>query len=221
MRIEQGVNYAVVTGDLIGSTKMPLDIRRDFCRFVEATSTEMRRFLGTDQLSEIDVFSGDSWQFVSSPRHSLRACLFLRASIRAQMKSGDTRCAIGVGTIDFMPQDRVSQGDGQAFRLSGRLLERTKKKGPSMAIDAADPAIADQWDLLLALADAVIVSSWTGRRALAVTGELRGWSQEETGQLWKQFKSKPLSQASVSRYLEQANWPVFDRLLHEFEGFWE
>ena len=92
-----------------------------------------------------------------------------------------------------------------------------------MRIDAADPAVVEKWDLPFALADAAIVSSWTNRRALAVTGELRGWSQEEIGRLWQKFdvQTTPLSQAAVSRYLDQANWPVFARFLREFEESWE
>jgi hypothetical protein len=215
------MTYAVVTGDLVGSTKMPLDLRRGFHRFVGQAAAELRELLGDDEFMGIDLFAGDSWQFVSTPSHSLRACLFLRAFIRAHMKDADTRCVTGIGTIDFIPNDRVSQGDGQAFRLSGRLLAETKRKGPAMRIDAADPAVVDKWGLPFALADAAVVSSWTGRRALAVTGELRGWSQEKTGQLWKQIKNKPLSQATVSKYLDQANWPVFARFLQQFEESWK
>lgn len=221
MQIEQGITYAVVTGDLVGSTKLPLDLRQGFHQLVNQASKELREFLGDGSLLGIDLFSGDSWQFVSSPRQSLRACLFLRAYIRAHMEGADTRCVLGIGTIDFIPNGRVSQGDGQAFRLSGRLLGEMKK-GSGMRIDAADATVVQKWDLPLTLADAAIGSSWTRRRALALTGEIRDWSQEKTGQLWKTsgVKTTPLSQATVSRYLDQANWSVFSRLLREFEDFW-
>lgn len=221
MRIERGLTYAVVTGDLIGSTKMPLDLRRSFHHLVDRASNELREFLG-DGILGVDLFSGDSWQFVSIPRLSLWACLFLRAYIRAHMDGADTRCVVGIGTIDFVPNDRVSQGDGEAFRLSGRLLEQIKKSGSAMRIAAADPQIVQKWDLPFALADAVIVSSWTRRRALALTGQLRGWNQEETGRLWENFcdRKKPVSQGTISTYLEQANWSVFSQFLQEFEDFW-
>lgn len=222
MEIEKGAMYAVVTGDLVGSTRLPLELRRDFRQLVDHAASELRAFLGTDAVLGIDLFSGDSWQFVSAPRQSLRACLFLRAYIRAHMERADTRCVVGVGEIDFVPEDRVSQGDGEAFRLSGRLLQQIKR-GPAMRLVAADPAVVRQWDLPFSLADAAIAGSWTSRRALAVTGELRGLSQEETGRLWTKFRlqDKPVSQATVSRYLEQAHWPVFARFLREFEEFWK
>jgi len=36
----------------------------------------------------------------------------------------DTRMAIAIGTVDFVPDDRVSRGDGHAYRDSGNALEQ-------------------------------------------------------------------------------------------------
>jgi len=76
---------------------------------------------------EADVFRGDSWQLlISDSALSLRIGLFLRAYLRAAMGAGkfDTRMAIAIGTVDFVPDDRVSRGDGHAYRDSGNALEQ-------------------------------------------------------------------------------------------------
>lgn len=219
MDIEQGKQYAVVSGDLVASSKIRPDLRQNLHRIVEDASRDMREFFGAGQIMGIDLYAGDSWQFlVENPANSLRAVLFLRAYLRAHVEGADTRCAVGLGTIRFIPRDRVSEGDGEAFQRSGRLLQ-AMKKGPAMRFESGDPQITKRWDLVLGLLDAVVRSSWTRRRSLAVTGEIRGWTQKKTAELWQKFgiRSKELKQGTVSGYLDQAHWKAVSRALREFE----
>lgn len=220
MKIKPGQNYAVLTGDIVSSTRMAPTLRRKLAKLIERGGTELRRILPAEALTGLDVFSGDAWQGVlDCPSRSLRAAVFLRAFFRANLPQADSRIAIGVGPIDFLPGTQVSRGDGPAFQRSGRLLE-AMKKGSRLRFDSGSGAADERWDLTCGLLDALIRNSWTDRRALAVVGELYGWRQEEIGQLWVRqgWQKRPLAQAAVSRNLEGANWTIIARTLALFEA---
>ena len=135
---------------------------------------------------------------VAAPEKSLRVglmhCLFVRASMP---EPADTRMAVGVGRISFVPGERVSEGEGPAFRLSGRALEEMPAfcfTGFRMGeTGGMEPALLDSAVVLL---DAVAYG-WTQKQALAVFGALRGWTQKRSGSLW----DPPISQQSGGDFL--------------------
>ena len=121
----------------------------------------------------VDIFRGDSWQIlILDPIRSLRTALFYRASLRAKMDSHqfDTRTSIAIGTIEFVPKDRVSNGDGEAYRHSGACLEKLKKQ--RMWFSFPDNEREEQFNIIVQLIDALALR-WTDKQALAVTGALQ------------------------------------------------
>ena len=88
-----------------------------------------------------------------------------------------------VGRIDFVPGERVSEGDGEAFRLSGRLLQDSAP-GQRMRFASSDRPDARLWDIAFGLVDAIISRSWSAKQARAVSGALRGWPAPKTACLW-------------------------------------
>jgi len=68
------------------------------------------------------IFRGDSFQGVlSRPDEALNAALIIRASLLSKFKGKrtrlDSRIAIGIGKIDYLPLDQAGEGDGEAFRI--------------------------------------------------------------------------------------------------------
>ncbi|MBI3287518.1 MAG: hypothetical protein HYZ68_05660 [Chloroflexi bacterium] len=218
MRIAKGKLYAILTGDVVGSSKLKGKARVTLVRAMKETSTELRENFGGLVPFDVDIFRGDSWQLVvTDPAQSLRIGLFFRASVRARMRSKkvDTRVAIGIGTMDFLPGKNVSSGDGEAFRRSGTALEsmsRTRR----MALDcpvAISSGHAQAFDIVMRFVD-VLARGWTEKQAQAVTGALREWTQEKIAKMWP---GKEITQQAVAQHLDRAGWNAVENGLQFFE----
>ena len=117
---------AVVTGDFTGFSGMPRPVRMKAPGIVRDAGRSLVRAFGPVMPLDIDVFRGDGWQaLLFDPAMALRAALFFRAFIisRIDHPGVDTRMAIGIGSVDYVPPGNVAAGDGAAYRTSGKLLE--------------------------------------------------------------------------------------------------
>jgi hypothetical protein len=204
--------YAVISGDIIGSSKLPPPERAELPDLMKQASNDLRAFMGQVVPLEVDIFAGDSWQLlVSEPGEALRAAIFYRSSIiAATQKKMDTRLVIALGKVDFIPGERVSEGDGEAFRLSGKALRESVGK-QQMRFVAGPAAESETWDATLGLLD-VIVRRWTARQAQAVLGALQGWVQAEIAARC----SPPIERETVTRFLATASWHQVSRLIEVF-----
>ena len=178
-------------------------------------SSALRRAFKTAVPLPVGIFRGDSWQLlVTDPVQALRIALFYRASLRAETGARrlDTRMVIAIGRIDFIPGEQIAEGDGPAYRLSGRALESMHKRESMRLVYPSHPA-ERALSVVVHLLDA-LVSRWSDKQALAVTGALRGWSQE---QIAKKSWSEPISQQAVAQHLDRAAWSYVESALAYFE----
>jgi hypothetical protein len=217
MEVDPSRLYGVITGDIVGSTKLkPVEREQLFFRMKEGSEKLQKWLTKRIMPVEVDVFSGDSWQMlVTNPAKTLVAGLFYRAFIRAHAQRCDTRVAAAIGPIDFVPGRKVSEGDGEAFRLSGELLKSGLGKR-RMGFVAHSRQAARQWDVAFDLMDAIAVNQWREKQALAVLGAMQGQTQTEIGDHW----DPPMTQASVNGHLRRAGWPAVERAISHFEQFW-
>jgi hypothetical protein len=216
MKISSSRRYAVLTGDIVGSSKLSKPDRQRLPQLLKRAARETQKaFPGTAPL-ELDVFRGDSWQWLlQDDVRCLRIALYLRACLRSEAERGrglDTRIAIAIGPVDFVPKNAVSEGDGEAYRASGRALEQLPGNR-LLTLTATDQTLPSGVDVSLQLLDAV-VQGWTGKQAEAVTGALRGWTQEKIAQTW----SRAISQPAVTKHLAKAFWPNVEAGLIYVEG---
>lgn len=206
--------YAVVSGDVVGSTQLDDQSRQSLYDVMKRGSEELRAHFGSAVPLDVDIYAGDSWQFlVSEPQKALRSALFYRAYLMAHAEAVDTRLAIAIGTILFVPGNRVSEGDGEAFRLSGRLLQQPRDK-QWMRFACGDEELGGLWDDILGVLDALIRRNWPRKRALAITGAIRDWSRSEIAALWQ----PPVTEGNVTHRLEEAAWPAIRRIIERFES---
>ncbi|WP_029416491.1 hypothetical protein [Brevundimonas bacteroides] len=122
-RSVKGTAVAVLTGDLVRSTALSHEGLLQARESLRRAAREIAGW-GRGAVHGPDFFRGDSWQLVlTQPNLWLRAVLYLRTTLRALEEDADTRISVGVGAMDALDADAVSQSTGEAFVLSGRALD--------------------------------------------------------------------------------------------------
>jgi len=200
-------DIAVITGDIVGSSKMDAERRLILYQTFPLLSKRLGEIYPNAVKYRISNFRGDGWQIVvNSPEKAVEISLYIRTYIRFtfQDEKLDTRIAIGIGPVQFIPEDNVSAGDGPAYLTSGRLLE-TMADG-FMGIDfssaSKDNLLFDSLVNLVGLLD-VLVTSWGPGHSQAVNLALQGLLQKEIASTWW---PDPIKQPSVSKSLQIAGW---------------
>jgi hypothetical protein len=213
METDPKKTYAVISGDIIRSSRLDPAARQELPRILKQAAAALREFLGEAIPLDIDIYAGDSWQLLlTDPGSALRAAVFLRAHLLDRAEGLDTRVAVAIGGVDFVPGERVSEGDGEAFRISGRLLQENAP-GRRMRFASNQSTDGGLWDVAFDLIDALTTKTWTPRRARAVSGALRGWVHTRIADLW----TPSVRQPTVAKGLEEASWPVIQRTIERFE----
>ena len=218
MEIVKKKIYAVLTGDIVGSSKLPSASRQSLQQVLHNVSENISLYFHDIVPYKMDVFRGDSWQFVvSEPSKSLRIGLFLRSLIREGVEGMrvDTRISIALGTISFIPQSNVSGGDGEAFRLSGESLEEMNK---AFRMKIAFPErlqsdLTSALDVIVKLID-YQVSEWTQQQAKAVSGAILGFTQTQIADGWFE---KNITQQAIAQHLDRAGWSTLELGINFFE----
>lgn len=165
---------------------------------------------------EIDVFRGDGWQaLLTEPAYALRAAAVIRAYIRALGPDPrlDTRMAIGVGPVDYVPEGRVAAGDGPAFRSSGKMLEKMAAPSAGVLRYACPGAPFESLADALVRAVGALMETWRPLRARAVLGLLCGLKRAQVAARWP----TPISRQAVSKHLKNARWDAVAHAIAVFE----
>ncbi|MFW6054940.1 MAG: hypothetical protein ACOC9D_03455 [Thermodesulfobacteriota bacterium] len=211
--IQENSSYAVITGDIVASSRLSDADRRRLYDVMKRGSAELRQTYPQAVPFEVDIFRGDSWQLlVSDVRQTLRIALFYRLFIKIQTRNAsDSRESIGVGKILFVPETRVSEGAGPAYQISGKGLDSLKQA--RMCLRFEDNTDFESCaDLLILVIDS-LVTGLTDRQSLAVFGALRDWLQKDIVALW----NPPISQQAVSDHLKSARWDLLKKSIGYIE----
>lgn len=209
--------HAVITGDIVGSEGLDPAERQLLEAVFARASDALRERFGLDRIPyPIDRFRGDSWQLLAvTPEISLRVALYIRAAVRAARERPilDTRLAIGLGTVDFLPDEDVSSGDGEAFRNSGRALDALRGRRMDLRLPGEPAPGGRSLRVIVHLLD-TLGSRWTARQARAVQGALLGQTQEQIGEDWA---GDTISQQAVGQHLARAGWDSVGEAVEHFE----
>lgn len=209
----KGKVYAVITGDIIGSTKLsPAEMKKVRAAVGETTRAFVLR---NDPLTRgAEFFQGDSWQvLLGDPANALRMTLLIQATLRSKTNA-ETRAAIGIGAVSSLERT-AAISTGEAFTLSGRALEN----------------IPTGVRLTGALPERVRAPAlWFPHLLHLCSGLLRGWTrrQSEVMGLWlsltdptyESVASKltpPIAKQSVSDILTSANLQALYEALSIFQ----
>lgn len=153
---------AIITGDIVDSTKLTLEERAVMLSSLTSIPEILKPIQGN---LSIEIFRGDGFQIgIANPESALTVAIVVRAwlkSISLDQHVLDARLALGIGTINFN-SGLLSTSDGEAFQLSGRLLDKMHKS--RLGIETPWDNINDELKVSSAFADDII-SSWSKRQS--------------------------------------------------------
>jgi len=183
--IKKNILFSVLTGDVVNSSRLDNQNRVKLPVILKASFNLVKSILPDAIHSPFTIFRGDSFQGVLlKPADALKAALLIRAQLIFNFSGPllreaiDARIAIGIGTINFLPKNRKSsEGDGQAFQLSGSGLDNMKKH-QHLVIRTPWNEIDEEFATECALLDGLI-NHWSAAQAEAVLKQLQGLTQED------------------------------------------
>jgi hypothetical protein len=157
---------AVLTGDLIASTDAgpeAIDVAMDRLH-VALTNAETALHLSPTRFTR---YRGDGWQAMIVP-HSryLRAVAHILSNVRAMETPLETRIGVGIGFVERVKYQDLSDASGPAFTLSGHALDRMPTTDRLALSGLPDTVI--QWHRAALDTLAYLSSRWSREQAEAL-----------------------------------------------------
>lgn len=215
--------YAVLTGDLVKSSKLTSDESQGAMRWLRDAVKSFGSLHPQSITGELDTFRHDSWQMLmTQPALSLRAAVYLRTALKLHSNKQaryDTRISIGVGEVETVAESRISDSRGSAFTISGKNLDAMgRNRLVFEAQEKESTVLALMGRVAVPLLDCV-VTDWTSTEAHAVHGSLERLTQEEIAQLLplNPRSGKAVTRQAVSDSLDRGNWGTVEDVLQRIE----
>lgn len=170
--------FAVVTGDIVGSSRLAERRERALFRLKNALESTKVFLQDTGHYAAVSgVFRGDSFQFVTgNTRHVLRAVLILKALLLTEVaRPLRIRVAVGLGPVEELDWSSVEESHGLAFEIAGKALDNLPGYRHLLVVSAQEgpnPCLATLSSCLDAISQ-----KWTQVQGEALVSWLRGETQ--------------------------------------------
>ena len=205
--------YAVITGDIVGSTRLRDDVLANLAQRVDQISKSLeKKYPGVFGFG-FTTFRGDGFQTLlkapeKAPELALRFLIGLKRAFAEQKV--DARLAIGIGNVDILPKTVATEGHGEAYALAGRQLD---KLAPIDRLAIAFPKGkgGENADLICHFLGS-ISKSWTSRQLDVMELAMDGLTQEEIAQRLHIYQS------AVARHLNKASWKAVHKGILRLES---
>lgn len=225
------MDYAVITGDILQSSKLEAERRQWVMRSLSGALEQWNE----DFEMESEIIRGDSFQcLLPKPAIALRIALLIRTYIRSLNPTDayeinprknpkashsrllthwlvDVRIAIGIGEIDY-EGGTLAESDGEAFHLSGRALDELKHDRSRMVV-ASDDAHSDELATMATLLDAII-SRTTALQCEVIYLKLLGYTETKIADRLE------INQAAVNQRSVAGNWGAIQAAVKRFEAIY-
>ena len=199
-------NAAVITGDVIASSKIANNRRKKLLKTMEEAMQKAAAILPD---FKPEIFQGDSFQgyTVEKTTEALRASIYI---ITYMLNEGfGIRVSTGMGNILFEGDNSLTS-DGTAFHYSGRNMELLKKKDLMLAIGTDNEALQAEWDVHTATLN-FLLKRCTTLQAEALLEMLEKRTQQEAA------TNLQVKQPAIQQRLQAVGWPVIQTILTRFE----
>lgn len=219
---------AVITGDIIHSTKMTGELR---IKLVKAIENYMK-YLKKNFDIRYEIYRGDSFQcLVKKTEDALRVALLIKTKIRSLnpselyniKKQGtkiekktvlthwifDARIAIGIGEIGN-ENIKLAHSEGIAYFNSGHLLDEIKNTKQHLAI-TSDDDFNPEWETESLLLDAIIRKT-TALQCQVINFKLEDYTETEIANRLN------IGQSAVNQRSTGGDWAAIDAMVYRFEN---
>lgn len=202
----RSINAVVITGDIVGSSKLNVLKRKKLQSKVDEFA---KRITALFPDFKMEQFRGDSLQCILTRNKvaGLRIAVSLYCFLAAD--EFKIRQSVGMGEVSFTGNNIITS-DGTAFRLSGENIDEIKKRGELISIAFANNDLNEEWKVHSASLN-FLLERLSGAQAEALYLQLQNSKQEEIAKVLK------ISQPSVHQRLQAAGWSVISRMLQRFD----
>jgi hypothetical protein len=216
--------YAVLTGDLVKSSKLSSEESHRAVGLLKSATRDFAEIHPGSLIGKVDTFRFDSWQLLlGRPGLAFHAAVFLRTVLKMESdfrSKLDTRVSIGIGPVEIINEQQVSNSRGPAFTASGKVLDSMGNR--TLAFSAASEPESGWQGLKEGVAPLLdcVVKDWTSIESRAVHGAFWGWTQEEAASRWPRpaESEKPITRQAVSDSLIRAHWTTVEAVLSWTKG---
>ncbi len=219
---------AVITADIIHSSKMSIEHREWLLKEIEQ---KLETLYKLPPVMESEMYRGDSFQCqLSTLRLGLRTALILKTFIKSlnpsevtivSDKQGiksqevfrtkrifDVRLSLGLGEV-ISNSTTIGMSDGEAFQLSGRMLDEMKKHKTSFGISTNDD-FKEELATESALLDFILFNA-TALQCEVIYWKLQGITEINIAE------KLTIQQAAVNQRSTAGGWQVIEKALKRFE----
>ena len=202
--------HAVLTGDIVNSTLLaPLQEKK--------LLEELKNIFSSDKH---EFYRGDSFQaYITDARRVLEMALRCRtAAISLAQEETDTafdvRISIGLGNVEE-PVNALSTAKGEAFLLSGRVLDEMGKTGGKLMITVSEPLLGNMAFSILADYINSIYRQMTAKQAEVIEDLLKGESQQQVADKLNRSKS------TISQHVNAGRWEEIEEVIKKYKSLIE
>lgn len=213
--------YAVITGDLIDSSKFMDKERQKVTSLLYESFRIVENEIVPNEAFQykFEIYRGDSFQGVlKNPEFALNTAIAILTFLQSNPVNNKLvlpRLSIGIGSIDyFSSSDKISESDGEAFQNSGRMLDEMKKKYEILRITTPDSRLNDIFDVQCTFFD-VICDKWKIEDSEAVFGKTKKLTQEQIASEYG------ISQSAVSYRLKSAGYKAIKKFIRYYENLFQ
>lgn len=214
---------AVITGDIINSTQLTVVENNQLIKGLQNIIDALEK---TEELQG-EIFRGDSIQcLLQNPKNALKTALLIKTYVKGiialhdekydlistvnknnRSSIYDIRLAIGVGEV-IDAKEKLSISQGEAFNLSGRLLDEMKNK-QTIAIKTNDKN-NNEFETSLKLLD-FIISNTTQNQCEVIYHKLNGKTEQEISEIIG------VNQSAINQRSNSSGWNAIHSLIQRFE----
>lgn len=193
---------AVLTGDIVNSTKLPSAKEKGLIKLLEQIFTPYK----------YEFYRGDSFQvLVKDASVSLRIALLCRTAAIGIVENNvaDVKISIGLGEVD----DRIKtlgSAKGEAFLLSGRAFDELEKTNSRLVISTANTMANFALEIIADYVNS-IYSRMTTKQARVIFELLKGGLQQDVVKRLKKSKS------TISQHATSGRWAEIEKILNQYE----
>ncbi|MCF8254050.1 MAG: hypothetical protein K9H61_05720 [Bacteroidia bacterium] len=223
---------AVITGDIIQSTKMKSNERKMLIDEVDAAL----KLLSKDYNMQYELYRGDSFQcLLPHPENALRVALLIKTFIKHlnpseafELKSKenplknqsmiypvwmfDTRIAIGIGEGEEEIES-LGKANGEAFLFSGRTLDNLKGSKQSIGI-ATDDNYQLELETECNLLDSIIARN-SALQCEVIYLKLLGYTEIQIA------KRLNIAQSAVNQRSNNGSWNAIHTMVLRYETIYQ